>query len=162
MVSFWRHLSPLFPLFWGNQKGVFWIFLKMGNLYGFEHENHSEQVHNLWPYELTWKEQLFLTFEKIWFFPFVTQHKFSKKWKFSKVGKNGFWWYIRTCHSQFSGFWSFICQNWLKIVVFTTFRFDFNYNYSNKNSTTKIPEKLICSQKVPVGFSLFFACGSEF
>ena len=95
----------------------------------------------------------FWLFEKIWFFPFVTQHLFSKKWKFSKMGKNGFWWYIRTCHSQFSGFWPFICQNWLKIVVFTTFSFDFNYNYSNKNSTTKIPEKLICSQKLQVGFS---------
>ena len=95
----------------------------------------------------------FWLFEKIWFFPFVTQHLFSKKWKFSKMGKNGFWWYIRTCHSQFSGFWPFICQNWLKIVVFKTFSFDFNYNYSNKNSTTKIPEKLICSQKLQVGFS---------
>ena len=95
----------------------------------------------------------FWLFEKIWFFPFVTQHLFSKKWKFSKMGKNGFWWYIRTCHSQFSGFWPFICQNWLKIVVFTTFSFDFNYNYINKNSTTKIPEKLICSQKLQVGFS---------
>ena len=69
------------------------------------------------------------------------------------MGKNGFWWYIRTCHSQFSGFWPFICQNLFKIVVFTTFSFDFNYNYSNKNSTTKIPEKLICSQKLQVGFS---------
>ena len=78
------------------------------------------------------------------------------------MGKNGFWWYIRTCHSQFSAFWSIICQNWLKIVVFTTFSFDFNYNYSNKNSTTKIPEKLICSQKLHVGVSWIFACGSEF
>ena len=59
----------IFPLFWVNQKGVFWIFLKMGNLYGFEHENHSEQVHNMWPYELTWKEQLFLTFWKNMVFP---------------------------------------------------------------------------------------------
>ena len=34
-----------------------------------------------------------------------------------------------------------------------TFTFDFNYKYSNEISTTKIPEKLICSQKLHVGFS---------
>ena len=80
MVSFWRHLSPLFPLFWVNQKGVFWIFLKIGNLYGFEHENHSEQVHNMWPYELTWKEQLFLTFWK--------KYGFSRLWLNINFQKN--------------------------------------------------------------------------
>ena len=34
-----------------------------------------------------------------------------------------------------------------------TFTFDFNYKYSNEISTIKIPEKLICSQKLHVGFS---------
>ena len=54
---------------------------------------------------------------------FLTQHFSSKKKKRSKVRKSEFWRHIWACHSRFSGYRVFNCQNWIKIAVFTIFLF---------------------------------------
>ena len=130
MVSFWRPLSPLFSLFWVNQKGVFSTFLKVGKFYGFEHEYNFEQVHEIRRNGVTWMKQFFWFIEKKIVFPFVTQYLFStKKYKLSKVTKNDFWWYIRACFSQFSSYRVFVCQNWIKNVCLTVFNFFIYINH---------------------------------
>ena len=80
MVSFWRPFSPLFPLFWVNQKGVFCTFLKMGKFCCIVYEKN---ILNRFPtcgllIKFKWNN-FFWHFEKIWFFPFLTQLFFSQK-----------------------------------------------------------------------------------
>ena len=70
--------------------------------------------------QIDWNN-FFWLFEKNWFFTFLTQHFISKKKKILKVRKNEFWWHIWACHSHFSRYRVFNCQNWIKILVFTNF-----------------------------------------
>ena len=99
----------------------------------------------------------FWLFEKNWFFTFLTQHFISKKQKFQKMRKNEFWWHIWACHSHFSRYRVFKCQNWIKILVFRTF---FSGNllllYYKKNGQS--PKKKSCFLKWPPQLFHFFAC----
>ena len=64
MVLFLRPFFPLFPLFSVYQKGVFSIFLKMGNNYFFGHKNHSKQLHKVRLSEMYRFDDFLLTFWK--------------------------------------------------------------------------------------------------
>ena len=100
----------------------------------------------------------FWLFEKKWFFTFLTQHFRSKKKIFLKMRKNEFWWHIWACHSHFSRYRVFNCQNWIKILVFTIFFSLVTYYYFTTNKNGQNPKKKSCFLKWPPQVFQFFAC----
>ena len=54
--------------------------------------------------------------------------------------KNEFWWHIWACHSHFSRYRVFNCQNWIKILVFTNFFSLVTYYYFTTNKNGQSPK----------------------
>ena len=100
----------------------------------------------------------FWLFEKNWFFTFLTQHFRSKKIKILKNEKKWVLMAYLTCHSHFSRYRVLNCQNWIKILVFTTFFSLVTYYYFTTNKNGQIPKKKSCFLKWPPQVFQFFAC----
>ena len=101
------------------------------------------------------------------FFGFLKKTDISRFWlnilyqkikKFWKVRKNEFWWHIWACLSHFSRYRVFNCQNWSKILVFTTFFSLVTYYYFTTNKNGQSPKKKSCLLKWPPQLFHFFAC----
>ena len=127
MVSFWRPLFPLFPLFWVNQKGVFCIFLKMGNFSALLIKTFPIWFIEWVSMDIVDWHQFFEIQENKIFFNFNSGQFWSKNNSVLTVNKSEFWWMFWACHRQDRVVWSFFLSILNKnckcfILVFAQFQ----------------------------------------
>ena len=127
MVSFWRPLFPIFPLFWVNQKCVFEFFSKGVIFSALLKKNFLNRfIDSVSMDEAVW-HKFFHIQEFFFFFIFISTFFWSKNNSILKVNESGFWWMFSACHRQFRVVWSFFLSVLNKnckcfILVFAQFQ----------------------------------------